>query len=143
MNAKAVKTLFLAAGGFSFLVGLGWLAYGGLLKIRGRSADGIVVGEDEGTSADNDSVVAPVISFKTAEGRTIKFTSIMYSRNEDHALGQHVPVLYDPSAPKWAEIDSFKTLWLMPALFLGCGVACVAAGFGAAWTLRKTGDATR
>lgn len=141
MKAPAVKMLFVAFGAFAFLIGLGWLAYGGLLKVRGRSVEGTVVGHER-SDADGTSF-APVVSFKTAEGRTIEFTSGEYLPREPPPLGQHVRVLYDPAAPQRAEIDSFETLWMMPAVFFATGLACVAAGFGAAWTLRQVQQAPR
>jgi hypothetical protein len=140
---RAIPWLFGAAGAMSLLTGLGWLGYAAYLSLHGRRADGVVVGHDEQAPAAETgtgrigSVYAPVVSFHTAEGRTVEFTSIEYVAMSEYPLGLHVPVVYDPGSPERAEIDSFETLWLMGLLFCGGSLACVGAGFGAAWTLRK------
>lgn len=53
----------------------------------------------------------PRFEFTTSDGRTMKFTSRNGSTQESYSDGQKVPILYDPSAPTHAIIDSFWSLW--------------------------------
>jgi len=140
MNPAAVKWLFVGFGAVAVLIGLGWLGYSAVLVARAQSADGVVVNhevEDMSTATINSAVYAPVVSFKTADGRDVTFTSIEHAVRAKYPRGLHLRVLYDPAHPERAEIDSWETLWLFGSAFVVCGLALVAAGFGAAWTMRQ------
>jgi hypothetical protein len=136
---RAVKVLFVAIGLFAVLIGLGWFGYSALLVARSRSAEGVVVGhetEDSSTRTTgypySPGLQAPVIAFKTAEGRAVQFTSSEYVAGSRYPLGRAVRVLYDRAKPERAEIDSRETLWLVGAVWVVGGLACVAGGFGIA-----------
>jgi hypothetical protein len=140
MNPTAVKGLFVGLGAVAVLIGLAWLGYSALLVARAQSADGVVVNqevEDSSTASVDGTVYAPVVSFKTADGREVTFTSIEHAARSKYPLGLHLRVLYDPARPQRAEIDSWETLWLFGSAFVVGGLALVGAGFGAAWTMRQ------
>jgi hypothetical protein len=143
MPAAAVKLLFVSIGVFAMVIGLGWFAYSGLLVARSRSADGVVVGHEAVDSSvstglgDPHDVYAPVVSFKTAEGQGVQFTSSEFVARAQYPLGRAVRVLYDPSKPERAEIDSRETLWLAGTAWMIGGLACVAGGFGIARVMAR------
>jgi len=57
---------------------------------------------------------APKVSFKTAEGKTVEFTSKLSSSPPSYGVGETVDVLYDPAEPQSAEVKGFLSLWLGP-----------------------------
>lgn len=62
----------------------------------------------------------PQFRFAASNGQTITFTTKNGSTAQPYNDGQTVPVLYDPTAPNHAILDSFWSLWtatLVPALF--------------------------
>lgn len=134
----AVKALFVAVGLFAVLVGLGWFGYSALLVARSRSAEGVVVGHEtedlstRTTGPHTQGLQAPVIAFKTMDGRSVQFTSSEFVARSRYPLGRAVRVLYDPAKPERAEIDSRETLWLAGSAWVIGGLACVAGGFGVA-----------
>jgi hypothetical protein len=146
--APAVKVLFVTIGVFAMVVGLGWFGYSAFLVARSRSADGVVVGHeavDSSVSAglgDRHDVYAPVVSFKTAEGRAVQFTSSEFVARTQYPLGRAVRVLYDPSKPERAEIDSRETLWLAGTAWVIGGLACVAGGLGIARVMSRRAPST-
>jgi hypothetical protein len=148
LNATAVKMLFVGIGLSALLVGLGWLGYSGWLVARSRSAEGVVVGHAPDSTRGSDDLphsgllYAPVVSFTTAAGRSVEFTSLEYVAHSRYPLGAAVPVLYDPSHPERAEIDTAETLWLAGTAWIVCGLACIAGGFGAARAMEKMREPT-
>jgi hypothetical protein len=148
MPPAAVKLLFVTIGVFAMVIGLGWFGYSGLLVARSRSAQGVVVGQEAVDSSistglrDPHDLYAPTISFRTAEGRAVQFTSIEYVARAEYPRGRVVRVLYDPAKPERAEIDSRETLWLAGAVWMIGGLACVAGGFGIAKVMARRDPST-
>ncbi len=75
---------------------------------------------------------APVVRFKTVEGKSVEFESSFRSNPPAYRTGQSVSVLYDPDEPRSAAIRGFFSLWLMPlilgfigSIFLIVGTAMV------------------
>jgi hypothetical protein len=141
---RAVKALFVATGLCAVLIGLGWFGYSAWLVARSRSAEGVVVGhetEDSSTRTTgppySPGLQAPVIAFKTVEGRAVQFTSSEYVARSRYPLGRAVRVLYDPAKPERAEIDTRETLWLAGAAWVVGGLAFVAGGFGIAKVMHR------
>lgn len=89
-----------------------------------RVAQGTVV--DLVSSRSSDSTWAPVVVFRTAEGREVRFRSEVRSSPPSHSVGETVEVLYRPEQPAKAEINSFMSLWF---------VTMVLGGIGAVFTL--------
>lgn len=78
----------------------------------------------------------PIVVFKTSDGQEIRFISNGKGAS-DFFLHQTVPVLYNPTQPKKAEIRSFKILWL-PSLFFGfLGLIAATVGFGTMFLSRE------
>jgi hypothetical protein len=64
---------------------------------------------------------SPVVEFKTAAGRAVRFKSAAVRRPTPFHAGDAVNVLYLPDTPEKAEIDDPRYLWLPGgmALFVG------------------------
>jgi hypothetical protein len=70
----------------------------------------------------------PVVEFAAAPGQTVRFESSIGSSRAGYAVGAPVQVLYDPSAPEKAEIDSAMTRWFYPGCLLAMGAAFTLLG---------------
>jgi hypothetical protein len=75
----------------------------------------------------------PKVRFATAAGETREFLSSSTSAAFPYRVGASVRVLYDPSDPEQAEIDSASSLWslfilqfIMAAMAIGMGVLIIA-----------------
>lgn len=71
---------------------------------------------------------APVVKFKTPDGKDIQFQSSTSSNPPEFSVGQTVPVLYNRSNPQEAQVDSFVQLWLLPTVFGGFGIIFMVVG---------------
>lgn len=71
---------------------------------------------------------APVVKFKTPDGKNIHFKSSTSSNPPEFSVGQTVPVLYNRSNPQEAQVDSFVQLWLLPTVFGGFGIIFMGVG---------------
>lgn len=74
-------------------------------------------------------VYAPVVRFKTPDGREFEFKSAVSSNPPSYSAGDSVEVLYDKNNPASAEINGFFSLWFtvlilsfLGALFSGIGL---------------------
>jgi hypothetical protein len=71
---------------------------------------------------------APVFNFKAADGASYTVSSDAGSSPAGFAVGEAVRVLYSPSNPARARIDSFAQLWFTSLIFGCLGVGAIAAG---------------
>ena len=119
---------FAIWGGMCILVALGFLATALRIYVRRRkflavaqAAEGTVVAvRVRGVGRNAESL--PTIEFRTAGGDVQRAESLMGSGFQGFAVGQTIPVKYDPGDPSRAEVDSFAVLW---------GLALLRAGFAA------------
>ena len=77
----------------------------------------------------------PTLEFPLPEGRVQRTESWMGSGFQGFAVGQAVPVRYDPADPGRAEVDTFAGRWGLALLRTGYGVlfllmGAVALAFG-------------
>ena len=70
----------------------------------------------------NGNVYAPVVSFKTADGRVMEFEEGTRSNPPAHQIGETVEVFYKANNPKDAQINSPFDLWLAPMIMGAIGV---------------------
>ncbi|HEY6051657.1 MAG TPA: DUF3592 domain-containing protein, partial [Thermoanaerobaculia bacterium] len=78
-------------------------------KRGGIVVSGEVVGFEERNSndaSDRRPLFAPIVTFKTAEGRPGRFTSSQAVRPNPYTIGQSLPVRYIASNPSDADLDS-------------------------------------
>jgi len=83
------------------------------------------------SSGRNRSVTyAPRVRFILPDGSSHEFTSTMSSSDPDYSVGEPIKILYDPTKPDEAEVDSFFAIWGGPAIlgFLGLTFAAIGAG---------------
>jgi uncharacterized protein DUF3592 len=119
----------------AFLLGLGMLGAAYLAIATRRDvataarADGTVIELIESRDADSQSF-HPRVRFITAKGESVEFTSSVGSNPAGFDIGEHVTVLYDPSDPQGARIDSFVQLWFVPLFLGGFGLVLATAGGG-------------
>ena len=66
------------------------------------------------------STYHPVVTFKTMEGETKTFTSSGGSYPAKYEIGKIVTVMYDPTDPSDAQIQSWE-IWFVPILFTAIG----------------------
>jgi uncharacterized protein DUF3592 len=76
-------------------------------------------------SGGRSSIYYPIVQFRTAEGQTVTFRS---SLANVAALRQAVQVLYRPTNPGDARIDSYKSLWFWPTLLAGLAAVFLLVG---------------
>lgn len=104
-----------------FVVGLAFVAAGGWglyrdrrLSRRGERAPGVVV--DHHWRAPS-NICHLVVEFRTADGQVARASTGVGSKPPAAAVGERVPVVYDPEDPKRVEVDSWtgRALW-MPVL---------------------------
>lgn len=61
---------------------------------------------------------APVLEFRTQDGRQVSFQGSFVRGRGHYTVGQSLPVVYRPSPPHHAEVDSFWMLWSGAALVI-------------------------
>ena len=129
---KTSKRHFLvlfALGGVLVSVGAIWSVKTTLFLMRAAEATGVVT---KLKPSEQSSTWYATFTFTDAAGAPhTKDTWFLLSTEScpTFAEGDRVKVLYDPSSPDVAEIDSFPTLWVSPLFFSGLGVLfCLGAG---------------
>ena len=110
---------FFALGGAGFIIVSSLF----LFRIRAIRRGGV---RTQGTVVDKRSDVsggsyAPVIRFATQDGRTVEFVSNMYTPFVPK-VGKQVPVVYQPSKPERAILDTALGTWVIPTMGLVIGV---------------------
>jgi len=126
--------------GLAFAAAGLWMARVCLLAIRVRRAwqeegvvvDGEIVGFEE--KADTDiterrKLFAPIVTFRTAEGAPMRFTSSVSNRPNPYTVGQTIAVRYKRLTPAVADLDSAATSLMavivtgvMAIVFLGVSI---------------------
>jgi hypothetical protein len=122
---------FILIGSVFVAWGVSWFLQTALFMGRARPSTGVVVGEHRSTSVslkgqsnyrEVSSMGAPIVEFRDGAGVTHRFRALA-STQESFAVGERLPVLYDPLQPGRASIRSFDALWMRPILLMGFGGA--------------------
>ena len=81
------------------------------------------------------SMFAPLVRFRTSDGKSIEFQSSTQSNLPSYYAGQTVVVRYDPARPNSAAIADLFSIWgatiilgIIGIVFLSGGIAAVAVG---------------
>jgi Protein of unknown function (DUF3592) len=107
----AIGSIFLAAAAVSFISTARFLS-------SAITTQASFAGSKTRTGGNHGGVFYyPQFSFHTQDGREVIFTARDGSTDQPYVVGQRVPVVYDPTRPEHAELDSFWSLWA-GALFL-------------------------
>lgn len=96
---------------------------------RAVAAQGQVVDLVLSRSSDSTSYY-PVVVFRDASGRQVKFQSNTGSNPPSYARGERVEVLYEPGEPEAARINGFFSLWGAATIVGGLGLVFGLVGFG-------------
>jgi hypothetical protein len=108
------------------------------VSTRGTVVDNAVVACATGAS------YAPVVDFRTAEGRTVRFTHGVGSIPPDYEIGAEVKVFYDPTDVQNARVVSWTRLWLGPTLLISSGLLPVLIAALVLWLVgRGVGSSRR
>jgi len=124
-----IGALILAGAIYAVVDTKAWLA-------RSVEAEGSVVEMVRVVDREtNSSMFAPLVRFKTADGKSIDFQSSTQSNPPAYYAGQTVTVLYDPGKPNSAAIAGLFSIWgiaiilgIIGTVFTGVGFALAIAG---------------
>ena len=138
---KTVRVIALVFGliGIGLLLGaLFWFRHEQTFLSTAQMAPGTVVDMVPSSSGET---VAPAVEFVTADGQPIRFVSSTSSNPPSYHVGEKVEVLYQPTAPRSACLNSFFSLWGGPAILGGIGTISSLIGggifLGSALSLKK------
>jgi hypothetical protein len=131
--------------GVLILIGLGLLLGGGCfllwslsVALGGEETIGVIVDYKRRMSRNGD-LYAPVVGYE-ADGQYYEMTSSMATSWKAYEIGDEVSVLYSPDDPGSATINSFTSMWLLPMLLCGGGLAFTLGGLGlGAFLAKKAG----
>lgn len=130
MKALTILKYFFILIGLAMLLGA-YATYSGTRSFVDRAV------ETEGTIVDlilsrsSDSrAYYPVVVFQDASGREIEFQSHASSNPASYSPGASVPVLYEPSLPEGARINSFFSLWGAATIIGALGLVFTVVGSG-------------
>ncbi|SED57029.1 Protein of unknown function [Streptomyces sp. 2224.1] len=85
---------------------------------------------------DHTPVAYPVVEFTSADGMPRRFRSSTGSNPPSYEKGDRVEVLYRAGAPEDARLNGFASLWLLPLIFGGTGLAMSVGGTALAMARR-------
>lgn len=136
---SARRLLFLLGSVFG-LIGLGVLA-GGVYAQRSAAAfdaaavrtTAVVVDFETRRSSGSKSTTttyAPMFEFSDREGTKRRVASATSSSGQEHRIGQRVEVLYLPSAPEQARLDTWAERWLAVTILGSIGGVFSLVGLG-------------
>lgn len=121
-NAQKLGVAIFGLIGVVFaVIGTVFFVKSATLKLTGETTQGRVVEVARKRDSDGDVTYQPTVDFTTVAGESVTFTSDVSSSSFNYAPGTPVGVIYDPSAPHDAAIDSVFTVWLFPGIFMAFG----------------------
>lgn len=128
MNRFLVWGLICIAVGCGFLVSALWI-YLARRKFlaTAQAAPGTVV-EVRVRGIGRNAVSVPVLEFLPHGEEARRVESWMGSGFQGFAVGQAVPVRYDPADPDRAEVDTFAVMWGLTLLRAGYGLLFLIMG---------------
>lgn len=71
----------------------------------------------------------PLIRFTAKSGKVVDFRASSGSQHVQYAIGDTVPVLYDPAEPQDGRIDTLWGVWGAPIILVGIGAIFLLIGF--------------
>lgn len=101
--------------------------------IRSDRTDGVVVGFQMSPRVPKSYAqlpnppVAPIVEFTPEGGKPVRIVGSFFERQPSSALGDVVPVRYQPDEPQSAIIDVFADKWTFPLMFVVVGILFMAA----------------
>ncbi|MDH4207497.1 MAG: DUF3592 domain-containing protein [Anaerolineae bacterium] len=86
---------------------------------------------------------APVVEFRTMEGKTVRFVDSVGTIPPDYEVGTEVKVLYDPEDVHSARVVSWTRLWLGPTILTAAGVLPMLIAGLVVWLVQLKASAPR
>ena len=126
-----VGGLILAGAAYLYLDTRAWL--GRSVEAQGSVIEMVrVLDRETGSSS-----FAPLVRFRTADGRTVEFQSTFQSNPPAYSTGQTVTVLHDPIRPNSAAIAGLFSIWGATIILSAIGAILLAFGVAAAVVERR------
>jgi hypothetical protein len=116
LYCAAVPILLISAGMFLSSI---------LFSLRAQKTTGTVVGYRTSRSSKGGGGQAEIVEFSGPDGKTVQFTEKVYRTRIIQSEGHTVNVLYDPTHPHRARINSFSTLYLIPVILAVVGIGLI------------------
>jgi hypothetical protein len=132
LTRGVVIVLALAAVGFLSLGIVCWRRVRAFRRSAVR-AEATVVGFRTRKDSEGSLLYFPIVRFRDQSGREHEVCSDTGQSPAGFVEGATAVVLYDPSNPAKARIDSFWQMWFGPACLFFCGGVCAAVA--ATWLL--------
>lgn len=110
-----IRSVFAGIGVVAFFLAIFFTFQTLQLLKTGVTAPGVVISLERHSGSKGSDTYAPVVQFETPDGQTIQFTG-MASSPPTHRENEKVTVIYEPSSPHNAKINSFTGLWLGPLI---------------------------
>jgi hypothetical protein len=128
---------FCIAGPLLLILALVTAAQRATLLISGLHAEATVIGARQQGSTRR--TYAPVFQFTAGDGQSYTVSSDVYGKESAVKFGKRIPILYLPTHPESARIDTFAPLWAMPLVVgvVGAGFCVVPAIMLVAWMRRR------
>ncbi len=122
---RVIALIACIVGTMFLLGGIGFLVRENAFGKDAVPATGTIVEVRETQNADG-PVFTPVVEFETATGDRIRFSGL--STSPPPIKGKIVPVLYRPTLPRDARINTFVERWLFPSIFTPLGLLLLVGG---------------
>ena len=118
----SVGPIFAVVGSLLAVIALFFLIRTRRFLASAKEARGKVVQMVYSSSSDGGGGYAAIYQFKTLDGQTIMKQDSLSSNPPRFREGQDIDVLYDPGNPNKASINSWMSLYFLPALLGGLGL---------------------
>lgn len=139
MNTDNSSRLFQYIGLAFALAGIGlliacWFEYRSTSRFLEGAArtTGTITGNYRSRNSDGEVSYYPLVTFTTAHGKQVEFRSHTGGRSGVYPIGAEVAVLYMPTNPQAAEINSWLAQWFGTTIFGVLGVGFSGMGLVAA-----------
>ena len=107
-------TIWIACSIICIVIGLIYSVFSLIFVIQSEKS--------QGTLIEFDSKYAPVVEFRDSLGNLHQFTSKLTSFPPVGRVGDEINILYNPSKPNKAKINSFLEIWFFAIVFGGLGI---------------------
>jgi hypothetical protein len=130
MNAVSIIKYVFTLIGAAMLIGtVYWFQSTRAFIASAATAEGTVVDLVQSRSS-NSTMYSPVVRYNTATGELIEFVSSVSSNPPGYHKGEKVEVMYSPSEPSKASINTFFNLWFGHLILGGLGSVFFLTGGG-------------
>jgi hypothetical protein len=138
-NTTTVPWVFIIVGFLALFGSIGTAIHSwDFVKHAVRGEGKITAMREQYDRKDQSSTYAPTFQFRDASGHEHTVESHTSSYPPAHRVGDIVPVIYKPSEPDNARIDSFLYNWGLPTLFGIIGIVGLPVGLCSLYSRRRS-----